>query len=447
MVISPLADYRRAAEQIWRAAVGAVRPQTLMVKFLTGSYLAPLLEDTRRIIVVGAGKAGAAMAEGVEQALAPHLDRVSGWINVPAGAVRPLQAIHLHAARPDGHNYPTAEGVAGANQILRLVGDAGPEDVVLCLLSGGGSALLPAPVYGITLEDKQRVTKLLHACGATIDEMNAVRKHLSRIKGGRLAQAFHGKRLISLIISDVVGDPLDVIASGPTAPDPTTFGNALAVLERYGSRGEVPPAAVLDHLRCGAAGLFISETLKHPQPGVDHVIVGNAETAHAAAVAKALELGYGVVDLGANLQGDTAAVVERLAAQLQQAENRGATRRCYIAGGETTVRLRADHGLGGRNQEFVLGLALRLGPEALRNMVVFSAGTDGEDGPTDAAGAFADLRTYQRAQAAGLDPQEFLNRNDAYHFFEATGDLFKPGLTETNVMDVRVVVCGPPAQN
>jgi hydroxypyruvate reductase/glycerate 2-kinase len=306
---------------------------------------------------------------------------------------------------------------------------------------------LPAPVYGISLEDKQRVTKLLHACGASIDEMNAVRKHLSRIKGGRLAQAFHGKRLISLLISDVIGDPLDVIASGPTAPDPTTFGDALAVLERYAHRGEVPPATVLDHLRCGAAGLFSSETLKHPQPGVEHVIVGNAETAHAAAMAKALELGYRVVDWGANVQGDTAAVVERLAAQLQQAENRGTGGRCYIAGGETTVRLGADHGLGGRNQQFVLGLALRLGLESLRHTVVFSAGTDGEDGPTDAAGAFADWQTFERAQAAGLDPQEYLNRNDAYHFFEATGDLFKPGLTETNVMDVCVVVCGPPHQN
>jgi glycerate 2-kinase len=177
------------------------------------------------------------------------------------------------------------------------------------------------------------------------------------------------------------------------------------------------------------------------------VIVGNAETAHAAAMAKALELGYRVVDLGANVQGDTAAVVERLGAQLQQAENRGAGGRCYIAGGETTIRLGADHGLGGRNQQFVLGLALRLGLESLRHTVVFSAGTDGEDGPTDAAGAFADWQTFERAQAAGLDPQEYLNRNDAYHFFEATGDLFKPGLTQTNVMDVGVVVCGPPQQN
>jgi hydroxypyruvate reductase/glycerate 2-kinase len=314
------------------------------------------------------------------------------------------------------------------------------------LLSGGGSALLPAPVYGISLEDKQRVTELLHACGASINEMNAVRKHLSRIKGGRLAQAFHGKRLISLIISDVIGDPLDVIASGPTAPDPTTFRDALSVLERHGLGGEVPPATVLDHLRCGAAGLFISETLKHPQPGVDHVIVGNAETAHTAAMAKAQELGYPVVDLGANVQGDTAAVVERLAAQLKQ-ENRGAGRRCYIAGGETTVRLGPDHGLGGRNQQLVLGLAIRLGQDSLRHTVVFSAGTDGEDGPTDAAGAFADWQTLERAQAAGLNAQEYLNRNDAYHFFEATGDLFKPGLTQTNVMDVCVVACGPPQQN
>jgi glycerate 2-kinase len=425
---------RRAVELIWRSAVAAVRPQLLVAQHIAS---AAWICEARRIIVVGGGKAGAAMAEGVELALMPHLDRVTGWINVPAGAVRPLRAIHLHAARPDGHNFPTAAGVAGSAQILRLVQETGPDDIVLCLLSGGGSALLPAPVNDITLEDKQQVTRLLHASGATIHEMNAVRKHLSRIKGGRLAQTFRGKKLVSLIISDVVGDPLDVIASGPTAPDPTTFTDALTILNRYGLT-EHAASAVLDHLRRGAAGQ-ISETLKHPLADVDHVIVGNASTAHAAAMAKARELGYRAVDLGANLEGDTADVVEKVAAQL----TKGPERSCWIAGGETTVKLAADHGLGGRNQQFVLALAARLGFEWLRHAVVFSAGTDGEDGPTDAAGAFADASTCERARAAGLDPRQFLQRNDAYHFFQATGDLFQPGFTETNVMDVRIVVVGP----
>jgi glycerate 2-kinase len=428
-----LAEYRRAAESIWRAAVAAVRPQVLLIQHLAD---ADWLDHARRIIVVGGGKAGAAMAEGVEQALAPSLDRVMGWINVPAGAVRPLRAIHLHAARPDGHNFPTVEGVVGSEQILRLVHEAGPDDVVLCLLSGGGSALLPAPVKDITLEDKLQVTRLLHASGATIHEMNAVRKHLSRIKGGRLAQAFRGKQLISLIISDVIGDPLDVIASGPTAPDPTTFADALLILERHGLTGQIAPA-VVDHLRRGAAGQ-IGETLKHPLAAVRHVIVGNASTAHAAAMAKALEMGYCVVDLGVNLEGDTADAVAKVAGQVQSSRARS----CYVVGGETTVKLAADHGLGGRNQQFVLALAVRLGMERLRHTLVFSAGTDGEDGPTDAAGAFADASTLERAQAAGLDAAHFLARNDAYHFFQATGDLFQPGLTETNVMDIGIVIVG-----
>jgi hydroxypyruvate reductase/glycerate 2-kinase len=431
--------HRQAAESIWRAAVDAVQPQTLVVRCLTTGSLPSLLDSAGRIIVVGAGKAGAAMAEGVEQALAPHLDHVTGWINVPAGTVRPLKVIHLHAARPDAHNHPTEAGVAGSEEILRLVQEAGPEDAVLCLLSGGGSALLPAPAAGISLEDKQRVTLQLHTCGANIQEMNAVRKHLSRIKGGGLAQVFRGKKLVSLIISDVAGDPLDVIASGPTAPDPTTYQDALAVLERH-HLTSVAPAAVLDHLRRGAAG-ELSETLKQPQPNVEHIIVGSAATALAAARAQALRLGYQVCDLGIDLPQDNDALVKYFAALLDQ---KWAGRWCYLAGGETTVKLPPDHGLGGRNQQFVLALALRLNLVGLPDTLVFSAGTDGEDGPTDAAGAFADQATMQRAAAVGLQPRTFLDRHDTYHFFEATGDLFKPGLTATNVMDLRLIVGGSP---
>jgi glycerate 2-kinase len=439
---APLREQRRHAELIWRAAVDAVRPQALMVKYLADRNLVQLLGNARRIIVVGAGKAGAAMAEGVEEALAPLLSCVTGWVNVPAGVVRKLKAIHLHAARPDGHNHPTAEGVLGAERILALVQEAGPDDVVLCLLSGGGSALLPVPVAGVSLEDKQRVTQLLHGCGATINEMNAVRKHLSRVKGGRLGQAFHGKKLVSLIISDVVGDPLDVIASGPTAPDPTTFAGALEVLRRYELTSQVAPP-VLAHLRRGAKG-EVPETLKHPLPNVEHAIVGNAAVAHAAAMQVAKSLGYEVFDLGINLPDDTGAAVEQVAAEVERGRAVRQGIWSYIAGGETTVKLVPDHGLGGRNQQFVLALAVRLALAELPDTLVFSAGTDGEDGPTDAAGAFADASTMQRAVAKGLNPQMFLARNDAYHFFEATsaGDLFKAGLTETNVMDVRVIIVG-----
>ncbi len=444
--MNPLREHARS---IWQAAVEAVRPQRLLAPALAGpeSGLTAGLQGARRVVVVGAGKAGASMSAAVEDALADRLDRVSGFVNVPAGSVRPLRAIHLHAARPDATNEPTAEGVAGTREILCLVEEAGPEDVVLCLLSGGGSALLPAPVEGVSLEDKQRVTRLLHACGATINEMNAVRKHLSRVKGGRLAQACRAGALVSLIISDVIGDPLDVIASGPTAADPTTFADALAVLDRYRLTERVP-ASVLDHLRRGAAG-EIPETPKEVPARVRNVIVGNNARALAAARARAAELGYGVLDLGSYLEGETRQLAVALAGIARSVRADGIPHPpplCLLSGGETTVTLAEGHGLGGRNQEFVLAAALKLGKPGLRGAVVLSGGTDGEDGPTDAAGALADEQTFARAEQLGLAPADYLARSDAYHFFRQTGDLLITGLTETNVMDVRVILLGEPAE-
>jgi glycerate 2-kinase len=377
----------------------------------------------------------------VEEALAGELDRVEGVVNVPAESVRPLRRIRLHGARPAGTNQPTAEGVAGTRRILDLLAGAGPDDVALCLLSGGGSALLPAPVEGVTLEDKQRVTKLLHACGATINEMNCVRKHLSACKGGRLAQAFTGRSLFSLIISDVVGDPLDVIASGPTAADPTTFADALAVLEQYRLLAQIPDA-VCGHLERGREGR-VPETLKALPENVHNDVLGNNARSLAAAEARARELGYAVLNLGAYVEGETRHVGTAFAGIVRSIRAHGQPLRppmCLLSGGETTVTLADDHGLGGRNQEFVLAVARKLGYEGLRNVVVLSGGTDGEDGPTDAAGAVADEHTLRRAEDLGLILDRFLDRNDAYHFFEATGDLLKTGLTQTNVMDVRVIV-------
>jgi hydroxypyruvate reductase/glycerate 2-kinase len=389
------------------------------------------------------------MADAVEQEVPELLSRMVGVVSVPAEAVQPLKAIRLHAARAAGSNHPTAEGVAGTEQMLRLVEEAGPEDMVLCLLSGGGSALLPAPVPGITLEDKQIVTKLLHASGATINEMNAVRKHLSRIKGGRLAQAFRGKALVTLIISDVVGDPLDVIASGPTAADPTTFGDAFAALERYGLTSKVP-VKVLAHLQKGDQGL-VPETPKQLPANTINRVLANNGMALAAAAATAKQLGYSVLNLGAFIEGETRHVAFALAgivrSILHDRQPVGPPV-CVLSGGETTVTLAHNHGLGGRNQEFVLAAALRLSGEELANVLLFSGGTDGEDGPTDAAGAFADSMTLERAKKLGLEPTAYLARKDAYHFFEATGDLFKPGLTGTNVMDVRLaLICTPSGQD
>jgi hydroxypyruvate reductase/glycerate 2-kinase len=437
---APLRDHARA---IWDAAVAAANPEVLVRDALTAPTpaLRDALDSAERIFVVGAGKAGAAMAAGAEGALLGLLDRVSGIVNVPAECVRPLHAIRLHAARPAGTNLPTADGVIGARAMLELLSSAGSDDVALCLLSGGGSALLPAAAEGVTLEDKQQVTQLLHACGATINEMNCVRKHLSAVKGGRLAQAFSGKALFSLIISDVVGDPLDVIASGPTAADPTTFADARAVLEGYRLAAQVP-VAVVRHLEQGSAGRF-PETLKELPPNVHNSILGNNARALAAASQEAERLGYHVLNLGSFIQGETRHVASVFAGIVRSVRADCVPTPpplCLLSGGETTVTLVEGHGQGGRNQEFVLAMLLQLGEDELSDAVVLSAGTDGEDGPTDAAGALADVETVQSARRQRLDAAAFVARNDAYHFFEATGGLLKSGLTGTNVMDVRIIL-------
>jgi hydroxypyruvate reductase/glycerate 2-kinase len=426
---------------IWHAAVDAVRPGDLIPAHVRGDRrVKEAIAKAKRILVVGAGKAGAAMAEAVEAALGEDLDKVTGIVNVPADAVRPLKRIVLHAARPAASNHPTTDGVHGAEQMLALLGSAGREDLAICLISGGGSALLPAP-FGVSLEDKQAVTKLLHACGATIHEMNAVRKHLSRVKGGKFAEAFRGKELFSLILSDVVGDPLDVIASGPTAADPSTFADALAVLDRYDLRKKAPPAAI-QHLERGVTGQ-VPETLKALPANVHNVILGNNARALRAATAKAEALGYRVLNLGSFVEGETRTVAVAIAGIVRSIRTDGlpvAAPACVLIGGETTVTLGPDSGKGGRNQEFVLAVLNKLGADGMRGVAVLSGGTDGEDGPTAAAGAVADEGTWRALRECGLDVPRHLDRHDAYPLFDAVGGLIRTGLTQTNVMDVRVVV-------
>jgi glycerate 2-kinase len=437
----PLSDHARI---IWQAAVDAVRPQPLVQQALADPALGigAALALARRILVLGGGKAGSAMSAAVEDALADQLDKLEGVVNAPTETITPLRRIRLHGARSAGTNQPTSEGVTGAEEILRLARGAGPGDVALCLLSGGGSALMPAPASGLTLADKQAVTKLLHASGATINEMNAVRKHLSALKGGRLAQAFTGDKLFSLIISDVIADPLDVIASGPTAADPTTFAQSLAILEKY-HLADTVPAAALAHLRRGASGQ-VPETLKALPNHVHNFVLGNNVKALAAAQARAEAIGYRVLQLGSYIEGETREVAVALAGVVRSIRREaipGAPPVCILSGGETTVTLSRDHGRGGRNQEFVLAALGKLGEE-MRGVVLLSGGTDGEDGPTDAAGPWADEQTLLRAANLGLDWQAFLNRHDAYTFFEQAGGLLKTGLTQTNVMDVRVFLVG-----
>jgi glycerate 2-kinase len=422
---------------IWRSALEAVRPEPLVREALA---VEPRLRSARRLLVVGAGKAGPGMALGLEAALHDQLDRVEGLLNVPAGMTAPLKRLRLHVARPQGSNEPTEEGVAGAEEMLRLLASAGPDDLAICLLSGGGSALLPAPAAGISLADKLAITRLLHRSGATIDEMNCVRKHLSRVKGGRLAEGFHGKLLLGLIISDVVGDPPDVIASGPTVPDPTTFQDAVSVLSRY-KLIEKTSESILRFLEEGCKGQ-LPETPKQPFPNVHNRVIGSNRLALDAARRKAEDLGYSVLDLGAFIEGETRQVATALAGVVRSVQRDGkplAPPMCILVGGETTVTLDANSGKGGRNQEFVLAVLAKLGTNRLSAVTVLSAGTDGEDGPTDAAGAIGDRETLSQVERDCLSVDDYLIRHDAYHLFERTGGLLKTGLTGTNVMDIRII--------
>jgi glycerate-2-kinase len=287
---------------------------------------------------------------------------------------------------------------------------------------------------------------MLQACGATIGEMNAVRKHLSELKGGGLARLCHGRWLVSLIISDVVGDPVDVIASGPTAPDRSTFADALAVLEKYHLLDNVP-RSVRDTLEAGASGRR-PETLKRLPRNVTNCIIGNNGTALEAAERAARALGYRVLNLSSFVEGDSQQAGIMLAGIARGIRDRGepiAPPACVLSGGETTVTLDQSHGLGGRNQELVLAALNHLAAAGLDNVVVLSGGTDGEDGPTNAAGAIGDERLVRAAVRRGMDATRYLERHDSYHFFEPLGGLIKTGLTDTNVMDLRVFLVGAPS--
>lgn len=424
---------------IFRAGLDAVEPGQLVREAIRNLSDADrrILDEAKRIIVVGAGKACGAMAAELETCLG--IERMAGLVNVPEGTNATTRRVRLHFARPAAHNHPTQAGVVGSCEILQLLRSAGPDDVAIALISGGGSALLPCPIDGITLEDKQSITKRLHASGATIVEMNTVRKHLSAIKGGRMAEAFSGQRFLSFVLSDVVGNPLDVIASGPTVPDPTTFADALAILTKYRIDR---PQAVLDFLQRGFDG-HSKETPKSLPESCRTIVIGSNATAREAAKTKALELGYSLLDLGSDVEGESrnaALRIVEIVLRIRDDWDPVAPPACVIFGGETTVTLGPSPGRGGRNQEFVLATMDFLGREQFADITVLSAGTDGEDGPTDAAGAVASMETFDQASKWGLSIREHLDRHDAYPFFERTGGLLKTGLTGTNVMDLGIVL-------
>ncbi len=436
---------RTAARRIFDAAVEAVDPAEAVRRHLLreGNTLRVGgqtidLGSVRQVVVVGLGKAGASMTTAVEEIVGDRI--VRGVVVTKYGHVQPTKTVRLHEA---GHPVPDAAGMVGAQAILDCLQGVTAADLVLVLISGGGSALTPAPVAGITLEEKQALTKQLLACGADIREMNTLRKHISRIKGGQLARAAAPARVVTLILSDIVGDPLDAIASGPTVPDPTTYADALGIVDKYKIR-EAIPVSIRTHLEMAAAGKF-PETPKPDDPAfaeVQNVMVASNIQALRAAEAEARRLGFAPLILSSFIEGETKDVARMHAALALEVRSSGLPvppPTCLITGGETTVTLKGK-GKGGRNQEFALAAAFDIA--GLPRVVVLSGGTDGTDGPTDAAGAVADGETISRARALDLSPRAFLENNDSYTFFARLGDLLITGPTRTNVMDVRLVMVG-----
>lgn len=437
-VLGELFEAALAAVDPYRAVLNAVRVADGQLQVADARYN---LDAFERVLVVGGGKATARMAQALESLLGARIS--AGLIVVKYGHGVPLKYIEQVEA---AHPVPDAAGEIGAKRILEMVRAADDRTLVLCLLSGGASALLVAPVEGLTLQDKQQATDLLLRTGASIGELNAVRKHLSALKGGRLAQAAYPAQMVTLLLSDVIGDKLDVIASGPSAPDASTFGDALAVIARYGLADKMP-LRVMAHLRQGAEGRF-AETAKAGDPCFTHtqnVVVGALALALQAAAARARKLGLPTRIIGAELQGEARDAARFLAQTARDtlAGMAAGERCCLLCGGETTVTVRGG-GLGGRNQELTLAFALAV--EGLDGVTLLSAGTDGSDGPTEAGGAWVDGRSAAEARALGIDPQRYLDNNDSYHFFRdcdiATRghSHFITGPTGTNVMDIQFLL-------
>lgn len=434
---------RKDAETIFLAGVKAVEPAsairkhvTLKDERLTVNDTVYNLTDFENISVIGAGKASAAMAQAVEEILGNRLK--GGVVNVKYGHGLPLKKIQVNEA---GHPVPDEAGFQGARQIAGLLKKTGEKDLVIFLISGGGSALLPYPAEGLTLDDKQQVTRRLLEVGANIHEINALRKHLSQVKGGRLARLAFPSTLISLILSDVIGDDLDTIASGPTVPDHSTFADCLGIVEKYDLKDKMP-AAVVEFLEKGDRR-EVEETPKSGDPAFErtqNLIIGSNIQAVRAARKMAEELGYNSLILSSFIEGETREVAKVHAAVAREIVKTGSPvprPACVISGGETTVTIRGK-GLGGRNLEFVLAAAIEI--DGYHDVVILSGGTDGTDGPTDAAGAIADGSTFSRAKKKGMSAENFLRENDSYHFFKPLGDLIITGPTHTNVMDLRLVM-------
>lgn len=451
------------AERIWRAGIRATSPDVLIRQHiaLTGSTLRVNdyefdLNRFKRIYVVGAGKAAGAIAAELEGLFGSQLileKRIAGLVNVPNNCVVPTRSIRLHGARPPEINEPTMASLRGTRKILQLVRSMRSDHLCICVVTGGASALLSAPARGITLGDKLRVTRLMSSAGANIEQLNTVRRNLSRVKNGGLVGACRAGQVISLIVSDIPGDQIDLIGSGPTATPSSDPNRALNILLSMQLPDGPSVRRVTNYLAVEAATLPVETTgtvedrdlvtrASSTIPRVVNVVLANNASAVNGACAEAIRLGYRTTSESSTTPEGPAEVVGERLAEISHQMQSAAGGTCHVSGGETSVTLveESRRGRGGRNQQLALAYFMKL--RCCRGVAFLSAGTDGEDGPTNAAGAFVSEQTAIASNTLGLDPSSFLCRNDAYNFFRRVGGLFITGPTHTNVCDLRIVIAG-----
>lgn len=431
------------ATDIFHAGLKAVNPDVCLdrhIRWIDGRLQVGnqqfSMNNINRIYLVSIGKAAAVMAQHAEEVLKNHIH--AGLVITKYGHGFDLNQCRIMEA---GHPLPDANGVSATKALLDLVSDANANDLVLCMISGGASALTPAPAEGITLEEKRLTTKLLLECGADIHQINTIRKHLSQFKGGQLCRHIKGARVISLILSDVIGNDLDIIGSGPTVPDNSTFKDCKKIFEHFDLWHHIP-GAVSCCINKGIAG----KILETPKPNdslftnVENRIIGSVSDALSAAQKEAVCQGFTPLVLSSTIQGEAreaAKVLCAIAKEIRISGNPVSPPACLLSGGETTVTIKGN-GKGGRNMELALAAGIELAGTA--STLLLSAGTDGTDGPTNAAGAFSDSSTVSRAASAGISARNHLIRNDAYPFFDTLGDLLITGPTYTNVMDLQIIL-------
>ncbi|MFC1528539.1 glycerate kinase [Candidatus Latescibacterota bacterium] len=440
-------NLKETAQEIFLEAVKAADPYRGVKKALSieGSNIRIAgeiypLDFFTRVVIIGAGKASARMGKAVEDILGERIS--DGWINTKYDHAVTLARIKVHEC---GHPIPDESGIVGTRHITKLLSEADEHTLIICLLSGGGSALMPSPAEGITLEEKQEVTRLLLNAGASIEELNAVRKHLSILKGGGMARLASPAKLHVLILSDVIGDRLDTIASGPAVSDRSMYKECVDICTRYNVMSSLPPI-VKERLLRGERG-EIPETAKDGDvflAPVVNTIIGNNRLSVESARKKAGEMGYNTLVLTTVLEGEAAEignVFASVASEIIASDNPVPVPACVIAGGETTVTVRGN-GKGGRNQEMALSAAEHL--SEVSGVVFLSGGTDGTDGPTDAAGGIVDGNTVSLGNEKKLDVQDYLERNDSYTYLKQVGGLLMTGPTGTNVMDIQILLVGKP---